>query len=118
MATGRSSHACAVVGQSVFVAGGYFYTDDRYLSSVEYFSLSSLTWHYGPSLPFKTNGAVLIELKGDLYHLGGTGSDAIYSLKTSSGKALTDLAWEKVGNLKKTLEYQFAALPWEKRECH
>ena len=73
----RRSHGCAVVGKKVFIAGGY---NGGLLSSVEYLSLRSLTWHTAPSLPISTTYAKLIELHGDLYFLGGKNSKAIYCL--------------------------------------
>ena len=120
MATARRSHGCAVVDENVFIAGGF--NGDR-LSSVEYFSLTSLTWHTGPSLPISTTYARLIQLRGDLYFLGGHTdggkTKAIYYLETSTGKRVSNLRWKLVGNLKKP-KMLFAALPlpWVKTVCN
>ena len=120
MATARRSHGCAVVDENVFIAGGF--NGDR-LSSVEYFSLTSLTWHTGPSLPFSTTYARLIQIRGDLYFLGGyidrRKTKAIYYLETSSGKRVSNLRWKHVGNLKNP-KMLFAALPlpWVKTVCN
>ena len=113
MGVARAAHSCAVVDQNVFAVGGY---NGNGSAHVEYFSLRSLTWHTLPDLPIYANQATLTVLDGDLYLLGGTNSKAIYSLKTSSGKALTDLTWEQVGNLRKEKK-GFAALRWEKQVC-
>ena len=118
MATARRSHGCAVVDENVFIAGGF---NGETLSSVEYFSLTSLTWHTGPSLPISTSYARLIQLRGDLYFMGGLtdggNTKAIYYLETSTGEPVSNLTWKHVGNLKKP-KNSFAALPWVKTVCN
>ena len=107
-----------VVDENVFIAGGF---NGDSLSSVEYFSLTSLTWYTGPSLPISTTYARLIQLRGDLYFLGGRTdggkTKAIYYLETSTGEPVSNLRWKLVGNLKKP-KNSFAALPWVKTVCN
>ena len=110
----RRSHGCARVGDKVFIAGGW--NGKVKLNSVEYFSLHSLEWHLGPSLPINTTYAELIEQNGDLYFMGGKEFKSIYRLKTSSKKTVNELSWDQVGNLEKN-KWLFVALPWEKNVC-
>ena len=111
----RRSHGCALADQKVWIAGGW--NGEKRLSSVEYFSLSTQTWHRGPSLPIATTYAVLTALQGDLFFLGGKESKAIFCLKISSAKHVRDLRWERVGTLEMNKQL-FAALQWEKKTCY
>ena len=110
----RRSHGCAQVGHRVFIAGGF--NNGEKLDSVEYFSLKSLEWNEGPALPIQTTYAKLIELNDDLYFIGGWENQNIYRLETSTGVALSELKWQKVGHLKSD-KITFSAFPWRKRVC-
>ena len=109
MTTARRSHGCALAGQNIFVGGGF---NEELLSSVEYFSLTSLSWHPAPSLPLETTYGVLTNLGGNLYFIGGRNNKNIYRLNTSSRKAVMEMTWELAGTME-DVKHSFSALVWD-----
>jgi len=103
----RYSHACALYKGDVWVAGGI---GSRYntIRSVEKFSLQSLTWTMGPSLPVSSTGGQLVEDAGRLLYIGGSNNQDIYEMQNN--------AWVDVGDLSNS-RYFFTALKWESDYC-
>ena len=73
LANRRDSQACTVLGDQVWVMGGFLDTfkSGGFLSSTEVFSLTSLTWRPGPSLPTPVAWGQAVVAGGQLYHVGG-----------------------------------------------
>ena len=69
----REAQACTVLGDEVWVMGGFLddFKTGAFLSSTEVFSLSSLTWRPGPSLPSQVSWGQAFVTEGHLYHVGG-----------------------------------------------
>lgn len=71
MKEARIEHSCAVLeGKKVIVSGGF--NGDNYLSSSEIYDPATNTWTEGPELPSATVGAKMINVGGDVYHVGGS----------------------------------------------
>ena len=66
MSVARLSHACALHGDQVWVAGGFHGA----VSTSEYFSLATSTWLPGPGLPSPALGARLITVGERLTLIG------------------------------------------------
>ena len=83
-------------------------TDDYYLSSSEIYDPATNTWTKGPELPSATSSAKMINVGGDVYHVGGSGSRKdIFRLEK-----LDSSTWKfkKVGTLSKG-KWTFDVLP-------
>ena len=71
MKESRYQHSCAVLeGKKVIVSGGWDGDGNR-LSSSEIYDPATNTWTEGPELPTVTYGAKMINVGGDVYHVGG-----------------------------------------------
>ena len=78
------------------------------MSSVEKFSLQSLTWTGGPSLPVATIGGQLVEYAGRFLFVGGENNKDIYEMQNN--------AWVDVGDLS-DMKGWFIALKWDNDHC-
>jgi len=91
----RSSHACALLENEVWVLGGFTENydwqagEEGFLNSTEIFSLSTQTWRRGPELPFGVNWGQAVVVDDILHHVGGI---------RSGGRVLrlVEEAWEVV----------------------
>merc|ERR1711892_855301 len=84
----RSDHACELVNNAVWVAGGENGDDDR---SAEYFSLASLSWSMGPFLPSDVHGGRMMKVDEELLLFGDS---HIWQLETTG----LDY-WDQVGEM-------------------
>ena len=99
----REAQACTVLGDEVWVMGGFLddFKSGAFLSSTEVFSLSSLTWRPGPSLPSQVSWGQAFVAGGHLYHVGGI---------HSGGQVLRlqGQEWQEVATVQQTDEVKYS----------
>ena len=72
MVTARYGHGCVLVNSTLYAVGGF---GAGRLSSVEKLDLSTGVWSAGPDLPNAMSSVQTVQYDGDVYVVGGLGSD-------------------------------------------
>ena len=112
MATPRKGHACALLGQDIWVAGGY--VGGKYTATVEYFSLKLLTWFTGPPLPKVAQGGRMLVVEDKLVYIVKKSAipgnlSGIYQLEEGVWKKVRDLSTDR---------FWFPFLLWDYKYCN
>ena len=118
MKIARYDHACALFEDKIYAVAGYTFVDN--VDSVEFFSLSSLTWEssvsVAPTLPVSTFGGELMVLGGSLTYFGGSGNKMIFKMVKVVSGSYTHYDWQEVGEWDKS-RYYFKMLKWNATDC-
>jgi hypothetical protein len=110
MNTPRHSHACGLVdGNKAFVVAGSDGFTDIAGKTSEYFSLETLKWHEGPSIPGDTWGGEMVSWNNRTYFLGH--KDILELVK--SGNVWE---WLKVGEMRIKRRF-FKAFAMKAEDC-
>ena len=103
MVTARTRHGCVLVNSTLYVVGGYGESCGRVwcqsvrLSSVEILDLSTDVWSAGPDLPNAMYSVQTVQYDGDVYVVGGRGSDGeILKLEGNSWVTVANTGYNSV----------------------
>ena len=96
MGTKRNLPACSVLGDNVFVAGGW---NGGKITSTEIYSISSNQWQAGPALPKESHQAKMITIDNAIYHIGGQPTEKDILRLDPDDSTSSGWTWTKVGNL-------------------
>ena len=110
MNTPRHSHACGLVdGNKAFVVAGSDGFTDIAGKTSEYFSLETLKWHEGPSIPGDTWGGEMVSWNNRTYFLGH--KDILELVKSENV-----WEWLKVGEMRIKRRF-FKAFAMKAEDC-
>lgn len=102
----RYFHSCALMDTNTVVVVGGLGDNFKRLNTVEMFSLSSLSWTYGPALPRVSVMGLLMSHNQQLVYLDGQNQKYLQ---------LEDDKWVEVGTMK--MRGQFSAVFVDKPSC-
>ena len=113
MSIPRGKHACTLLGDQVWVAGGRGdrTSDSRALKSSEYFSLSTSSWLTGPVLPSVTAGKKMLTYNGVAHLIGSRKIWQLARLDSEAGGT-----WIEVGEMKAPRR-DFDVIKMKQKDC-